>query len=219
VALQAHTEQPYIFDSSAFYAHNEYDLHMWRGERFKIRDSYITEYFKHFPPSEPAEEWEDRNRLYSLQADLHDSILFKGRTDKFRKLLVQNDARTGGEVCSWMKARHRVRWLKKYECNWATSYGTWIKVWWSSGMDSGLMDSTKYHPCEASYVCNHWLSSAFLRNNPTSTHVCARPSCCSVYDSVLCTRRENAMNERRMIVPPIEYVSRTYTVWLAGLSN
>jgi protein-ribulosamine 3-kinase len=89
VALQAHTEQTYIFDSSAFYAHNEYDLHMWRGERFKIRDSYITEYFKHLPPSEPAEEWEDRNRLYSLQADLHDSILFKGRTDKFRKLLVQ----------------------------------------------------------------------------------------------------------------------------------
>jgi protein-ribulosamine 3-kinase len=35
VALQAHTEQPYIFDSSAFYAHNEYDLHMWRGEKIQ----------------------------------------------------------------------------------------------------------------------------------------------------------------------------------------
>lgn len=43
VALQAHTAQPYIFDSSAVYAHNEYDLHMWRGERFKIRDSYISD--------------------------------------------------------------------------------------------------------------------------------------------------------------------------------
>ena len=89
MALQAKTEQLYIFDSSAFWAHHEYDLHMWRGERFEMPDSYITEYFKHLPPSEPAGEWTDRNLLYSLQADLHDSILFQGRTDKFRKLLIQ----------------------------------------------------------------------------------------------------------------------------------
>lgn len=29
-----------------------------------------------------------KHLLYSLHADLHDSILFKERTDKFRKLLV-----------------------------------------------------------------------------------------------------------------------------------
>lgn len=88
VALQAETEQPYIFDACAFWAHNEYDLHMWRGSRYKIRRPYVDEYFKEFPPSEPADEWEDRNRLYSLLADLHDSILFQGRNDQFRKLLV-----------------------------------------------------------------------------------------------------------------------------------
>ena len=88
VALQAGTDQAYIFDSSAFWAHNEYELHMWRGERFKMTGLYLKEYFKNNPPSEPADEWEDRNLLYSLLADLHDSILFKGRTNRFRKLLI-----------------------------------------------------------------------------------------------------------------------------------
>ena len=87
VGVQTQTEQPYIFDASAFWAHNEYDLAIWRGARFRIRRAYVKEYFKHFPPSPPVEDWDDRNLLYSLRADLHDSILFP-TTQRFRDLIL-----------------------------------------------------------------------------------------------------------------------------------
>jgi hypothetical protein len=47
----------------------------------------VKEYFKHFPISPPEEDWDDRNLLYSLRADLHDSILFPSAT-RFRLLLI-----------------------------------------------------------------------------------------------------------------------------------
>lgn len=83
-AVHAGTGQSLIFDSSAFWAHNECieaisfkqrygswlifpdDLAMWRPARFKIREPYIKEYLKIFAPSAPAEDWDDRNLLYSL---------------------------------------------------------------------------------------------------------------------------------------------------------
>lgn len=86
VALSA-KGQPYIFDAASFWAHNEYELHMWRGERYKFRDEFREEYFKHIAPSAPEEDCDGRNLLYSLMADLHDSILFPN-TSQFRKLLI-----------------------------------------------------------------------------------------------------------------------------------
>ena len=86
-AVHAKTDQPYIFDAAAFWGHNECDLAKWRGTRFRMRNSYVKEYFKHFPISPPEEDWDDRNLLYSLRADLHDSILFPSAT-RFRVLLI-----------------------------------------------------------------------------------------------------------------------------------
>jgi protein-ribulosamine 3-kinase len=81
-------EEPLIFDASAFYAHNEAELGMWRPERFKMRTEYVEEYFRHFPPSTPAKDWEDRNLLYSLRPDLQDSALFPS-TGRFRELVIE----------------------------------------------------------------------------------------------------------------------------------
>jgi protein-ribulosamine 3-kinase len=57
----------YLFDSAAFYAHNELEVADWRGFYNKISNkAYIRTYLKHYGPSEPKDEWEDRNRLYYI---------------------------------------------------------------------------------------------------------------------------------------------------------
>ena len=57
--------RPMIFDAAAFYAHNEYELGNWRPMRNKFTKAHFREYHKHFQISEPEEEFDDRNRLYS----------------------------------------------------------------------------------------------------------------------------------------------------------
>jgi protein-ribulosamine 3-kinase len=87
VGVHVETGQSYIYDASAFWAHNEYEMTLWRGARYKIGRSYMIEYFNHFPISPPEQDWDDRNLLYSLRADLHSSILFPS-TENFRQILI-----------------------------------------------------------------------------------------------------------------------------------
>ncbi|KAI9785904.1 MAG: hypothetical protein M1839_008170 [Geoglossum umbratile] len=62
----ADTNRPIIFDAGSFYAHNEYDLGVWRASWNKIGNSYITHYHKHFPISAPEEDYDDRGALYAM---------------------------------------------------------------------------------------------------------------------------------------------------------
>ncbi|KAI0967868.1 Fructosamine kinase-domain-containing protein [Xylaria arbuscula] len=65
----------YIFDSAAFYAHNEMEVGDWRCHYNKIHNkAYTKSYLQHHPPSEPREEWEDRNRLYSIYYNIIYSV-------------------------------------------------------------------------------------------------------------------------------------------------
>ena len=89
IGVHAKTGQAVIFDASALWAHNEYELHIWRGARYRIGKTFIKEYFYHFPISPPEGDYRDRNHLYSLMADLHSSTLFK-HTKKFRELLINS---------------------------------------------------------------------------------------------------------------------------------
>lgn len=89
VGTDTKTGQFYIFDAAARWAHNEYELHLWRPARFKFGKPFVKEYFNHFPISPPEDDWEDRNLLYSLIADLQESTLFT-QTKKFRTLAIQN---------------------------------------------------------------------------------------------------------------------------------
>jgi protein-ribulosamine 3-kinase len=78
---------PLIFDAVVLYAHNECqyislksgdakyllpltrgldELGPWWAARHKMTDQYIAEYKRHFPPSDPAEDFEDRGLLYCL---------------------------------------------------------------------------------------------------------------------------------------------------------
>jgi protein-ribulosamine 3-kinase len=86
VGVSATSNQPYIFAASSFWGHNEYDIAIWRGVRHRMH-GFIREYFLHFPCSPPTEDWDDRNLLYSLRADLHDSIMYPG-AHRFRELII-----------------------------------------------------------------------------------------------------------------------------------
>lgn len=65
------TGQPKIYDPACFYGHNEYDLGMWRRPEIKFGRAHIRQYLRHMPPSEPTEQWDDRNRLYFLKFELN----------------------------------------------------------------------------------------------------------------------------------------------------
>ncbi|KAL9020431.1 MAG: hypothetical protein Q9185_002306 [Variospora sp. 1 TL-2023] len=84
VKPDAETDEPIIFDSCAFWGHNEADLGSWRAPRYRLGPSYMTEYRTHVPASSPAEDWDDRNALYALRYDLLHSALFPNEP-KFRR--------------------------------------------------------------------------------------------------------------------------------------
>lgn len=58
-----------IFDASSFYAHNEMELGLWRWN--ETMPGFTESYLRHFEKSEPKEEWDDRNRLYSVKSKLN----------------------------------------------------------------------------------------------------------------------------------------------------
>lgn len=86
IGLDKETKLPMIYDASAFYGHNEYEVGTWRTVfcAFKEPESYRQQYYKDYPPSEPAEEWEDRNRLYSIPFNITHSAGWPGETKMTR---------------------------------------------------------------------------------------------------------------------------------------
>ncbi|KAI1477792.1 Fructosamine kinase-domain-containing protein [Daldinia eschscholtzii] len=73
----AETGAPVIFDAASFYAHNEYELGVWRQPWNEIGEAYRKEYHKHMPKSQPEEDSDDRNALYAVRVNILDSILYK----------------------------------------------------------------------------------------------------------------------------------------------
>ncbi|KAH0538683.1 hypothetical protein FGG08_004758 [Glutinoglossum americanum] len=61
----------YIFDSCAFYAHHEMEIGIWRVEHHRMKaKAYKREYLRNMDASEPIDEFDDRNRLYSVKTKL-----------------------------------------------------------------------------------------------------------------------------------------------------
>lgn len=69
------TGQPKVYDAAVFYGHNEYDLGMWRATpSAQFSRPHFRQYLRLMPPSEPTEQWDDRNRLYAIKFDIAHSI-------------------------------------------------------------------------------------------------------------------------------------------------
>ncbi|KAK1718216.1 Fructosamine kinase-domain-containing protein [Colletotrichum lupini] len=79
------TGKLYVFDSSGYYAHHEMEFAYWRTEHHRMhQQDYCGAYFKHFPPSDPAAEFEDRMLLYTLKPLLLYSSMNPGHITRQR---------------------------------------------------------------------------------------------------------------------------------------
>jgi protein-ribulosamine 3-kinase len=78
--------QPKIFDAAVLYAHNEYDFAAWRSDNVPFGRPYYKQYLRHIPPSEPKEQWDDRNKLYAIRAEVHHSSLWPSLCDGQRDM-------------------------------------------------------------------------------------------------------------------------------------
>jgi len=87
-SVDAATDRPVIFDACSSYAHHEYELAPWRPTRHKIGKPYVTEYLKHYPMSEPAKDFDDRNALYCIRFNLCSSALYPGNL-RFRNIVKE----------------------------------------------------------------------------------------------------------------------------------
>ncbi|KAI0157014.1 Fructosamine kinase-domain-containing protein [Xylariaceae sp. FL1272] len=75
IGMSSHNGKIFIFDAAAFYAHNEMETGNWRCHYNKIHDpAYTKAYLQHYKPSEPKDEWGDRNRLYSIYYNIIYSV-------------------------------------------------------------------------------------------------------------------------------------------------
>lgn len=75
IGIDMETGNQILFDAGSVYAHNEMEFGTWRctwALHFR-QPIYQRLYQRHLEPSEPAEEWDDRNRLYSMHPYLNDS--------------------------------------------------------------------------------------------------------------------------------------------------
>lgn len=85
VATDMETGRIVIFDNDeCMYAHNEMEFATWRcrwATHFRS-PIYIQHYQLEIEPSEPAEEWDDRNRLYSIKTALCDSAGHRGSSSR-----------------------------------------------------------------------------------------------------------------------------------------
>ncbi|KAI3538104.1 hypothetical protein CSPX01_09681 [Colletotrichum filicis] len=74
IGTDEETGEIIFLDVGCFYGHNELDLGMWRRYGAQnLGQRYLDEYKRIFPPSEPQEGFDDRNRLYSMKFDLNAS--------------------------------------------------------------------------------------------------------------------------------------------------
>ena len=69
------TGDVYVFDSGAYYAHNEMEIGGWRCPYNKISHKVYTEtYFRLYGMGDLPHEWDDRSRLYSVYYDIIFSV-------------------------------------------------------------------------------------------------------------------------------------------------
>ncbi|KAF1836459.1 hypothetical protein BDW02DRAFT_615948 [Decorospora gaudefroyi] len=75
VGIDMETGETILFDPGSTYAHNEMEFGTWRASWAYHFNSpvYMRLYQRQIEPSEPVDEWDDRNRLYSLHPYLNDS--------------------------------------------------------------------------------------------------------------------------------------------------
>ncbi|KAK3985470.1 Fructosamine kinase-domain-containing protein [Cladorrhinum sp. PSN332] len=80
IGTDCKTGEIYIFDASSYYAHHEMEIAIWRPLPNNLLGSgvYVKEYLAQMGASEPAEQFEDRQKLYSACTALHAAACHDG---------------------------------------------------------------------------------------------------------------------------------------------
>ncbi len=77
-----------MFDSGAIYAHNQLEISMWRCKRSRMKGkAYLKEYLRNVGASGPVGQFDDRNRLYSLNMNFIHSAHHRGVFQGLSKLI------------------------------------------------------------------------------------------------------------------------------------
>lgn len=73
MGINLETGDSLLFDVGSYFAHNEMELGHWRCEFTSVFRSevYIRQYLRNYSAAEPAHEFDDRNRLYSLKGAIN----------------------------------------------------------------------------------------------------------------------------------------------------
>jgi protein-ribulosamine 3-kinase len=73
IGTDSKTREIYIFDASAYYAHSEMEIAIWRARPNNLVGSgiYLNTYLARMGTSEPTEQFKDRHRVYSADTVLH----------------------------------------------------------------------------------------------------------------------------------------------------
>ncbi|KAK4187034.1 Fructosamine kinase-domain-containing protein [Podospora australis] len=76
MGINLETGKYILFDAGSLFAHNEMKLGHWRCEFTTVfrQKVYWDAYLENYPAAEPAEEFDDRNRLYSLKGAINYSV-------------------------------------------------------------------------------------------------------------------------------------------------
>lgn len=73
MGINMETGDTILFDAGSYYAHNEMELGHWRCEFSSVFRSkvYTRHYLRNYPAAEPVDEFDDRNRLYSIKGAIN----------------------------------------------------------------------------------------------------------------------------------------------------
>ena len=84
VGFDFETSKRIIYDPFGLWAHNEAEFGTWRGTWSTdfARPEFMQLYQEEIKPSEPVEEWDDRNRLYSLRPNINASAGHPGTSTR-----------------------------------------------------------------------------------------------------------------------------------------
>lgn len=84
VGIDKETSRPIVFDPGSTFAHNEMEFGTWRcsWHSYFRKPVYLDLYQRQIQRSEPAKEWDDRNRLYSIHPLLVASAGHKESTSR-----------------------------------------------------------------------------------------------------------------------------------------
>ncbi|KAH9893767.1 Fructosamine kinase-domain-containing protein [Xylariomycetidae sp. FL2044] len=76
-----------MFDSCAYWGHNEAELGICRNPRYRLGKSYLEQYQKYIPISEPKEDFDARNAVYALKFHVLLSVIHH-KKPMFRQIAI-----------------------------------------------------------------------------------------------------------------------------------